>query len=277
MEQERQLNGRMDMHKVAVLIVLAALTLPEPAAAGDPFSYNQLDLDGGSGLLNSGDTYGGRGWNAAASVEIAPHVFAFGSLNGIRHSEMHLDDDAFSDFLHGYFSDEDADPLEHARDDDSEHVQKRGNELGLGLNWSLDRRHDVFLGLSRMHQRLQREEDLGDGIPHIDIRGNGPNLRFGLRGAYRAGPRLKVNVSVAANYGWLDSDIASTGPYSFSIPAYSERSLKVLGVTAGVGLQPTRHFGFGWKLSAVHFAGDTDLRMFFGVRLHLEDWDGPPD
>jgi hypothetical protein len=84
-----------------------------------------------------------------------------------------------------------------------------------------------------------------------------------------------LNVKVAINVGRLDSGIAITR--ATGAPLQVKRTLHVFGVTAGVDIPFSPRFSAGYKISAVHFDGDTDLRFMLGLRLHFEDWDGPPD
>jgi hypothetical protein len=264
------------MRGVSLCIALAALVMHQPATAGDRLSYNQFDVGLGLGLLNSGDTYGGIGLNVAASMELTSFLYAFGSFNTMRFSEWHMDDDDFGEGLAGFLCPESCESDDHAPEDDSRHVYKRASEFGLGLNFPLNPQHDVLLGVSRMDQRVERDGHLGDDSPRGPrevFRGKGPNLRLGLRAAYF---NQRVNASVAANYGWLDTDITRTGPFGNSIPSYRNKTLGVFGVTAGLNVKGSGALSFDYKLSAVRFAGDTEMRVQLGVRLQFQDWDGPP-
>jgi hypothetical protein len=250
-------------------MALLALAMPGGAArAGDQFSYNQLDVSGGFGLLIGDDIYAGLGWRLAGSVEITPHLFAFGNLHKARYYEQHVDD-TFGEISWNLSEDDDVE----YRDDDSEHIDKRGHEYGLGLNLPLVHKLDLVAGVSRMYQHLERDgdDDYPLRIRNERIRGHGPSLQVGVRGLVGEALAYRVALNVAV----LHTDFDRFGPYGDPESGRKYRGLE--GLTWSIRLQPLKRLAFGFDIAAVQFARDTDLRIQLGVRMQFDDWDGPPD
>jgi hypothetical protein len=246
------------VRRLPAWMIVMALALAHPAHAGDRISYNQLDLGLGVGLFSEWDTYLALPVRAAGSVEITSHLFAYGSWERARYSAIHLDDWVADNLPTG--DDEEYDHL------DSEHALKTGGELGLGLNWPLNPSWDMFLGASWLQHR---QEFSGGGLPREVLDGDGANVQLGLRAI--TGARLAW--SVVVNVASLDTQFRRAAQYPYSDAQFATRRRELLGVTGGFRMQLGAVVALGADLSAIRFAGRTDLRALLELRLQFRDWD----